>query len=75
MNSIERKAHMERMADDFYYIVLELSEENHIALEKLYVQKGERSFRHALTKELNETQEFDGANYEIRELTVHKVKL
>ena len=74
MNSIQRKAYMARMRDDFYWIVLDLAEEHHITLQELYVQKGERPFWHALTRELNDTQEFEGATHELKDLTEGKVK-
>lgn len=74
MNQVERRAYMNRMGDDFYNIVLDVAEEHYITLEELYVQKGERPFWHALTMELNETQEFDGATYELRDLIEKKVK-
>ena len=74
MNSRGHKAYMARMGQDFFWIVLDVADEHYVTLEELFTQDGERPFWHALTRELNETQEFDGANYELSDLTERKVK-
>lgn len=66
---------MARMGQDFFRIVLDVADEHYVTLEELFTQDGEQPFWHALTRELNETQEFDGANDELRDLTERKVKL
>lgn len=74
MNSREHKAYMRRMGDDFYETVLDVAEEHYVTLEGLYIQYGERPFWHDLTRDLNESQEFDGSNCELKDLTERKVK-
>ena len=74
MNSREHKAYMRRMGQDFYETVLDYSDQYYVTLEDLYTQYGKRPFWHDLTRELNESQEFDGANYELKDLTERKVK-
>lgn len=75
MNSEEHQAYMARMGQDFFRIALNVEDVHYVTIEELFTLYGERPFWHAMTRELNETQEFDGANYELRNLTERKVKL
>ena len=74
MSRKKRKAYIEKMGNDFYHIVFGVAEKYQIALEELYVQKGQRHYWHALTRELNEIHQFDSTTHELQDLTSGKVK-
>lgn len=78
MNRLERNAYMERMGDDFVKTVVRVARGRKAKLDDLFIKPiGHvvcNPFLDAVAIELNETQEFDGANYELKDITPGKVE-